>query len=145
KPNPPFQPTKKAEAERQRAVRRIVGRHAYDVSLSYADVNSGPAAQRNGAQRDQGAEERRIVRYESLTYGPTQASPEISFVDTLKRMLPVKHEAVRVFDLVNLDGKQVALPGVPKRAVPFIGKAILVGETQDSVMIDASLAAPVGS
>lgn len=42
KPNPPFKPAKKAEAERQRALRRIVGRHVYDVSLSYADVNSGP-------------------------------------------------------------------------------------------------------
>ena len=46
KPNPPFQPAKKAEAERQRTIRRIVGRHAYDVSLSYADVNSERGDQR---------------------------------------------------------------------------------------------------
>ena len=63
---------------------------------------------------------------------------------TLKGMLPVKHKAARVFDVVNLDGKQVGLRGAPKRARPFIEKAILVSKTQDPVVIDASLAAPVG-
>src|SRR6476646_3549352 len=43
KPNPPFQAAKKTEAKRQRAVRHIIDRHAYDVSPSYGDVNSGPA------------------------------------------------------------------------------------------------------
>jgi len=62
---------------------------------------------------------------------------------TLKGMLPVKHKAARVFDVVNVNGKQVALLSVPKRTGAFIEKAILVGETQDSIAIDTSLAVPV--
>ena len=57
----------------------------------------------------------------------------------LKSMLTVKHKAARFFNLVNLDGQQIALLGPPKCAGPFVG-AILVGETQDPVAIDASLA-----
>ena len=58
-------------------------------------------------------------------------------------MLPVKLKAAGVFNVVNLNGKQVALLSVPKCAGAFIEKAILVGETQDSVAIDTSLAVPV--
>jgi hypothetical protein len=97
KPNPPFQPAKKAEAERQRAGRYIIGRHAYDVSPSDGDVNSGPADQRNGEQRDQGFEERRIVRYKSLTYGPTQAAPEVTFVDHVQGYAPRKTQGSESF------------------------------------------------
>jgi hypothetical protein len=63
---------------------------------------------------------------------------------TFKGMLPVKHKAARVFDPINLNGKQVALLSVSKCAGAFIEKAILVGEAQDSVAIYASLAVPVG-
>jgi hypothetical protein len=45
-------------------------------------------------------------------------------------MLPVKHKAASVFDVVNLNGKQVALLSAPKCAGAFIEKAILVGEAQ---------------
>jgi hypothetical protein len=49
---------------------------------------------------------------------------------TLKDMLPVKHKAASVFNVVNLNGKQVALLSAPKCAGAFIEKAILVGEAQ---------------
>ena len=63
---------------------------------------------------------------------------------TLKGMFPVKHKAPRIFNVVNIDGKQVGLLGAPKRAGPSIGKAIFVSKMQDPVVINASLAAPVG-
>ena len=60
------------------------------MSPSDGDVNSGPANRRNEEQRDQGSEERRIVRYEWLTHAPTQASPELSLVDHAEGYAPRK-------------------------------------------------------
>ena len=70
-----------------------------------------------------------MLRYESLTRHPTQA-PEVSFVDHTEGYAPVKHTAASVFNVVNLNGKQVAHFSAPKCAGAFIEKAILVGEAQ---------------
>ena len=56
KPNPPPEPAKKAEPKGQRAVRRFVGRHAYDVSPSHTDVKSDLGRTTTG--RQQWSEER---------------------------------------------------------------------------------------